>query len=54
MGFTLINTPVVSHQVLENSSMHVKSAAAKRSVLKTGILSQSLFLKDGLNPLRLV
>lgn len=50
MGFTLINSALVSHRALENSSMHRKSAAAKRSVVKTGILSQSLNFKRWFEP----
>lgn len=54
MGFTLISSPLVSHRVLENSSMHLKSAAAKRSVVKTGVLSQSLFFKGRFEPFTFV
>lgn len=45
VGFTVISGPLVSHRGMENSSGHVKSAAAKRSVVETGILSQSVFFK---------
>lgn len=54
MDFTIISSPLVSHRVLENSSMHVKSAAAKRSMVKAGILSQSLFFKGWFKPFTFV
>lgn len=54
MAFTLISSPLVSHWVLRNSSMPVKSAAAKRSMVKTGTLLQSLFFKGRFEPFTFV